>query len=144
MKCAKYRGSKDDHASKSMKSLPIEQLTGGLWGACQAAIKWRMAVVYAWKEKPSVVRCREQWVSEIRSQWARREWRWQMIQPILWEAVPCLMFYSLFHLSSALIVGKSDLHWLIAKWSSFALPSCVYILSTCGIFRFAHSKSSFN
>jgi len=37
MKCTKW--SKVDHASKSMMSLPIAQLTGGLRGACQAAIK---------------------------------------------------------------------------------------------------------
>jgi len=28
---------------------------------------------------------------ETRSRWAHREWRWRMIQPILWEAASCLM-----------------------------------------------------
>ena len=37
--------------------------------------------------------------TETRSPWARREWRMAMAnEPILYEAVPCLMFHSPFHI----------------------------------------------
>ena len=59
MKCAKYRGSKVDHASKSMTSLPIEQLPV-VYKELSGSYKMTNGRVYAWKEKQSVVRCREQ------------------------------------------------------------------------------------
>ena len=59
----------------------LVKLRTGLRGPCQAAIKWRMAAMYASYSlrmeeaiKESVVRES----TETRSQWARRRWRWWM------------------------------------------------------------------
>ena len=51
------------------------------------------------------------------------EWRWLIIQPILWEAVTCLMFILFFSHSSTLLVICSDprshyLHMLAPMWNT--------------------------
>ena len=102
-----------------------------LQGACQAAIKWRMAVVYT-----SYSLRMSQWKLAVDKRVEDGEWHWQMIQPILWEAVPCLVFlYSPFHIIvhfwSDSCKSDSHLHYLHVLCSN---------LTTCGIFRLTHSK----
>ena len=124
-----------DQASKSMMSLVIDSVASYGWkctiigrcswpvrtslsGASQGARKQQMAVVYAINESEI-----GRWHGTRSRRWAHRvgKWRWLMIQPILWEAVACLMFILFFsHF-------KHTFGYL--QWSSFTLPSraCSYV-----------------
>ena len=87
----------------------------GLRGVCQAAIKWRMTVVYLRMEgeaiKESVV-CES---TETHSWWACRVWWMAMANKFYEKQCHVFCFCSPFHISSALLVGY------LQKWSSFAL-----------------------
>ena len=86
----------------------------------------------------------------IYSRWVRRQckWKWQMIQPNSMRSstmsdVFIVLFTFLAHLWLAICTSDPD--WLFAKWSWFTPPSrACSNLSTCRIFRLAHSKFLFN
>ena len=111
----------------------------GLRGACQAAIKWRMAVVYASYSsrtgeaiKESVVRESTETMTELAVD-ERIEDGESMAMPNEFCKKRCHVwcFYSPYHISTILLI-------YLQNWSSFTLPS-----RACSTFNFTSPTPNF-
>ena len=92
----------------------------GLWGARQAAIKWRMAVVYASYSSRTREAIEENIVRESMeltvNECVEDGESMAMLNEFYKKQCHVWCFYSPFHISTALLI-------YLQKWSSFVLPS---------------------
>ena len=133
-------GSKVDHTSKGMTSLAIDSIASygwnctiiarcswpvrtGLWGACQGARKWRMAVVYAINES-EIDRCR----GTRSRRWARRGWRMTMAS----DSTNSMGSSGMFHVYIVLFTFLAQF-WLFAVILVHTTFACLLL---CGILHF--------
>ena len=141
---------------RALHSWPVRT---GSRGACQTAIKWQMAVVFASYSlrmegeaiKESIVCGRQQWVSGNSQSMSMLRMAMANDSPNLIRSsamsdVFIVLFTFLVYFWLVTCTSEwSDPHGFFAKWSSLALPllACSN-LSACGIFCLTHSKFSYN